>query len=490
LFCEACTSRSAKNFLQDKKGWLALMFLRGYLPVGALAFLLCWLGCIPALAQLRVVSYNTTGGPRAGLDTVLAAISSDAANGFAKPPDVFALQEQSASASTTQGIVDLLNGMFGAGTYARATLDGATSGAGRPGLIYNTTTVQLIDQIAFGTVNTSAQARQTMRYQLQLVGYDSAAEFYVYSNHYKASTGSSDQARRNLEATALRSNLDGLGEGTHAILAGDYNIRSSSEASYQTLLAAGPGQAFDPIDQPGSWHDNASFKSIHTQAPSDNPGSGLVGGGVDDRFDFQLVTGELLDSEGLSYIPGSYRVLGNNGTHQCCSHSITTGTGAAPNVLAALTTASDHLPVIADYQLPAVMDVFAATLPATLSLGQSFDWEIAVENVADVLAEIGADELDYMATLSGDLTGSFVGIDEPLNGGNLHLLSLDTSSLGVRSGLLTIESSSQAVANGFIQLPFSYTVVSVPEPSLGVFSIGIALIPIGTRKRRDNLALS
>jgi hypothetical protein len=136
------------------------------------------------------------------------------------------------------------------------------------------------------------------------------------------------------------------------------------------------------------------------------------------------------------------------------------------------------------------MDVFAATLPATLSLGQSFDWEIAVENVADVLAEIGADELDYMATLSGDLTGSFVGIDEPLNGGNLHLLSLDTSSLGVRSGLLTIESSSQAVANGFIQLPFSYTVVSVPEPSLGVFSIGIALIPIGTRKRRDNLALS
>ena len=56
--------------------------------------------------------------------------------------------------------------------------------------------------------------------------------------------------------------------------------------AYLTLLADGPGQAFDPIDRPGSWHDKSAFKDIHTQAPSTSFGSG---GGMDDRFDFQLV---------------------------------------------------------------------------------------------------------------------------------------------------------------------------------------------------------
>ena len=101
----------------------------------------------PGAAQLRIVDYNTTDGPRAGLATVLQAIGEQAVNGFAKPIDVLSLQEQSSSATTTQAIVDLLNGYNGAGTYARATLDGGTNGAGRPGLIYNTNTVEVNNNV-------------------------------------------------------------------------------------------------------------------------------------------------------------------------------------------------------------------------------------------------------------------------------------------------------------------------------------------------------
>jgi len=136
-----------------------------------------------AVAQLRIVDYNTTAGPRAGFDVVVEAIGSELVGGIAKPIDVLAVQEQSSSATTTQGIVDLLNGIYGAGVYGRATLDGGTNGAGRPGLVYNTTTVELIEQIAFGTLSTSAQARQTLRYRLRPVGYEASADFYVYSNH-------------------------------------------------------------------------------------------------------------------------------------------------------------------------------------------------------------------------------------------------------------------------------------------------------------------
>ena len=39
-----------------------------------------------------------------------------------------------------------------------------------------------------------------------------------------------------------------------------------------------------------------------------------VGSGLDDRFDFQLVTGEFLDGAGLNYINNSYHSFGNNGS--------------------------------------------------------------------------------------------------------------------------------------------------------------------------------
>jgi hypothetical protein len=147
-----------------------------------------------------VVDYNTAADARPSLGTVLAAMGAESVNGIAKAPDIFALQEQESSASTTQSIVDMLNGIYGAGVYARATLDGGTFGAGRPGLIYNSQTVQLIAQTTASTLSEIGAQRQTLRYQLRPVGYDDAADFYVYSSHYKSSTGTTNVSRRNVEA--------------------------------------------------------------------------------------------------------------------------------------------------------------------------------------------------------------------------------------------------------------------------------------------------
>ncbi len=305
-------------------------------------------------------------------------------------------------------------------------------------------------------MNTSAQARQTLRYQLRPVGYESSADFFVYSNHYKASTGSSNLARRQVEAVALRANADALGEGTHAIYTGDFNIRSSSEASYQTLLASGPGQAFDPIEAPGNWHDSSQFKSIHTQAPAVNV-SGLVGGGVDDRFDFQLVTGEFLDGEGLDYLSGTYHAFANNGTHQL-SGAISTGNGAEPSVLAALEAVSDHLPVVADYQVPAAMYAFLAGVPTSVSMGSFAEVIVGVRNDANVFVPIGADELDYEISVTGSLAGDFSGVALPLDPARTHGIELDTSSPGLKSGTITVTTSSQAAANPFYAFNIEYEV--------------------------------
>lgn len=440
------------------------------------AFLLL-LASAPGWAQLRVVDYNTGGDARAGMGLILSAFGAESVNGIAKAPDVIALQEQDSSATTTQAIVDILNSLYGAGTYARATLNGTTSGAGRPGLIYNTQSVSLITQSAVGVVSSSGSARQTMRYQLRPVGYDSAADFYVYSSHYKASTGSSNEARRNAEALAVRANADALGQGAHIIYAGDFNIYSSSEPMWTTLTGSGNGQAFDPINRVGDWSNNFSFRDVHTQSPVTTARyGGQITGGIDDRFDFQLVTAEFLDSEGLAYISGSYHAFGNTGTHML-NGEITSGSAAAlaaripgysnaqaTAVLDAIAAVSDHLPVVADYQLPAMMTVDLISAPRVVIVNAGASMVFSVANSAPVVAVNGADELDYAFSTSGALSGSGAGIEFALGGVDVWGAALETSTIGHQVGQLNVRSDSQAAANASFGVVHEYDVLDHAAP--------------------------
>ena len=91
-------------------------------------------------------------------------------------------------------------------------------------------------------------------------------DFYLYNGDYKAGSDSTSQSRRLMEAKAVRANADALGPGVQIIYAGDFNTYSSNEAGYQALLASGNGQASDPINRPGAWHNNAAFAGIDNQA--------------------------------------------------------------------------------------------------------------------------------------------------------------------------------------------------------------------------------
>jgi hypothetical protein len=428
-------------------------------------------------AQLRVVSYNAAIAntsldiytARAGMDVVLEAIGDESVGGLARPIDVLLLQEQHSMSLSGQSIVDVLNGIYGVGTYARSFINGNKSNpnnsGGAPGLVYNTQTIELIEEIQFGPVGTGEfeQPRATLRYQLRPVGYDSSADFYAYNSHYKSDTGTENNNRRLAEAQSIRANSDALGNGIHAIYAGDYNIQTSSGTMYQHLLSNGNGQAFDPINTPGSWNGNASLKIVHTQSPANTGSLGLTGGGVDDRFDFQLTTGEFLDGEGLSYLPGSYHAFGNNGTHTCCNSNIDTGTGASPAVLAALMTASDHLPVVADYQLPANMFASLEAVPSLVGLGESVGIDALIQNVANVLNANWADELDYTLSVSGSLIGGVSGTLMALAPANIHEIFLNTSTLGTFGGTVTVSTASQGAANSLYEFPVSFSVVDFLE---------------------------
>jgi len=114
---------------------------------------------------------------------------------------------------------------------------------------------------------------------------------------------------------------------------------------------------------------------------------------MDDRFDFQLVTTNLNDAEGVAYIANSYQAFGNNGTHNYNQPINSGGNTAQPaDVLDALAGILDHLPVVVDYQLPAKMSVSVGSVPSTVIAGAAVPVNVTVTNSAPVSFSNGADE--------------------------------------------------------------------------------------------------
>ena len=318
---------------------------------------------LASASYLRVATYNIEAdisgftSPRPGMSTVLKGIGDETVNGIQRPLDILTLQETTSNTATVDPIVTQLNSIYGSGVYARSAFQAtqfgsSSSGNGPNAIVYNTQTLQLIASVGVGTPlgSTNGEYRQVARYQFRPLGGTSSNDFYVYVSHAKAGTSSSDFTDRNHEAQIIRTDEATLPANSRIIYSGDFNTTSSSDASYTTLTASGIGQAFDPLNSPGTWDNNSSFRGIMTESATD----------LRFRDDFELLTQNVLsDSSGLMYLAGSYHTFGINGSTQVNgsvnspSNTALAGLGASEqaSVLSALTTASDHLPVVADYSI-------------------------------------------------------------------------------------------------------------------------------------------
>lgn len=221
---------------------------------------------------------------------------------------------------------------------------------------FRTTKASLISQRQIATT-----LRDISEYIIQPAGLDSTGRIRIYSAHLKASEGATNEERRRQEAAALRQQLNILPPNSQFIMCGDFNLYRSSEPAYQLLLDANPdpdGRLFDPINRPGDWNENIAFADIHTQSPRTSSFGGGATGGLDDRFDFILVSAALLDTTGSYVLPATYHAFGNDGLH--FNRAVNNGFNAAvpDSVADALHAASDHLPVVADFIVrPAVVSV-------------------------------------------------------------------------------------------------------------------------------------
>ena len=170
-----------------------------------------------------------------------------------------------------------------------------------------------------------------------------------YEAHLKAGSGASDKIRRSNEATSIRNYIDSKSAGRNNIIGGDFNFYTNTETAYQTLCYSGTYPFNDPISREGSWNNNFSFADVHSQSTrSSNQIECGATGGTDDRFDFLLVSDNVLSGvDRVNYVANSYSSLGNNGSTYNGNINDASNTSSVPSsILNALFYMSDHLPVV------------------------------------------------------------------------------------------------------------------------------------------------
>ncbi len=294
-------------------------------------------------AAIRVVTWNIAKlqGDHDAVKLVLQEASRDDAQGSAIPVTVFVFQE------VLPRNIDTLHDMLGE-QYTQATFtdDGDSRFGGAQAMFYRAS--QAIEHVESHADIATGAGRHADRWRLDLLGMEEPVSLWIYSAHLKASRGKDNREVRRSGAAAICDDMATLPDNAEVIVAGDMNFYTNKEPAYGLLTSSEGCGLHDPLGSDEWAGEDDAIK--HTQSPRTQRSGGLVHGGLDDRFDFQLVSPSILEEPGLVLIEGSYRAFGNDGTH--FDLAINAGTNSysdTAGLAEALHEASDHLPVIVDY---------------------------------------------------------------------------------------------------------------------------------------------
>lgn len=213
----------------------------------------------------------------------------------------------------------------------------------KSGIIYNKSKLDLTSYKFIPTV-----LRDISGYTLSIKNaHENVSPFTVFGAHLKASNGSYESEQRWKEAKELHKYISQMNSDYHYILAGDFNVYGPDEPAYKLLVDSMSIDLEDPI---GYWSRNeSSHVEKYTQSTrNDQLSDGGASGGLDDRFDFILLSDHFTSKDpDLKYVEGSYKVIGNDGNH--FNKSITDGANSvvSASIAEAIYFGSDHYPVVA-----------------------------------------------------------------------------------------------------------------------------------------------
>ena len=277
-------------------------------------------------------------------------------------PDILTVNEIGSNVSYADRIVNNVlntNGRYG---YMHCPLTNYSGGNIANMLFYNSAKLAFHSHFYLTTVNRDINGYKMYYLTPNLTHGDTIFTTFILM-HLKAGTGSDNEQKRYSQVSRLMTYLENSGLYGNICLSGDFNVYGASEDAYQHLIHYSNSlyKFYDPIDVEGEWNNSYNYRNVHTQSTHSDDNGCASSGGLDDRFDFILVSSPVYyGSRKVSCVTESYHAVGNDGNHFNKSINSPANQDVPTSVADALYNMSDHLPVIMDLTI----DVSPVSVPS------------------------------------------------------------------------------------------------------------------------------
>ncbi len=263
-------------------------------------------------------------------------------------PDIICVNELENNAYYADYLLDNALNQDGRNYYQRANVNG---NGYTINMIYYDSRKFVLD----GEDNIWADPRRINAYKMHFkdAGNLGNAEITFVSGHLKASEGADNETKRANATANVMSYMVNSGTGNYIFL-GDFNLYTSNEEAYQNIInpSNSPYKLYDPVNHSGNWHNNYNSRYYHTQS-SHSSTNCAVGGGLDDRFDFIMMSEYIKNGTNhYQYVLNSYTTVAQDGNHYNDAINFGTNNSGVPeNVINAIYNMSDHLPVTMEMEV-------------------------------------------------------------------------------------------------------------------------------------------
>ncbi len=314
----------------------------------AASFIILSFSLLPAQETIRIMTYNVHRFPANknsadALKTIFSAIN----------PTIIVPVELDGSDAVQQLLTKTLNNKYKASSEVSISWGRGNEAA----VFYKDSLFNYLGHILI-----TADPRPIAEFKL--VHKFTRDTLIVFGVHLKAFPESENQVRRLNAVNVLRERTKKLNKKANYVVVGDFNIFDYEEPAFKRLLdKSESGYFYDPQNAVGRWTDNILFAHAHTYSPTS----------LKSRLDMILISESLQEYGGIDYINDSYKIFGNDGLH--FGKSITTGSNYwlfNAEIGTALLSASDHLPVYADFSFGVPTTVSTSQeIPSTFELLQN-----------------------------------------------------------------------------------------------------------------------
>ncbi len=262
-------------------------------------------------------------------------------------PDIFTVNEMSSSPSMQQRLLDNTLNTGWINYYKKANFIKVANSYLVNMLYYNSKKLRIYSHVIAQSYIRDIDIYTLYYYSNDLEQGDTAFITCIVT-HLKAGSGTANRNKRKIMAQNLMDYLSNH-HFTNLMLSGDFNVYSDEEPAI-TQFMYNNNQTIrfnDPVNRMGNWHNNTNFSDVQTQSTHSESNGCPSYGGMDDRFDFILISNDIKNQiHDVSYIPGSFHPVGQDGKHFNKSiNDYPPNISVPADVLNALYNNSDHLPV-------------------------------------------------------------------------------------------------------------------------------------------------